>query len=533
VALKTLLILLLLCGCAAKVQVARPEHPAALPPSEVPAISDTLRREPPLVIPPPEPLLIGGQRAFVLEFEPGSDGISAEMARTIEQAAQLYFKTGAVVLALSGGGPTGRPVFVRAAWTGEREPLLDRRVEAAQLGLLRRGVWSRPVVRAADASWRAWPPGDGGPVYLLLGPRPEAPPVPGDSGSDQRGGPSRGQTRSLQIISRSARAIVDDESVRPSAAPAGQAEWLFEDRTLLSDALERLVAECRRQRGRVTYEECAAAARAGNGGFAGVPAGAIDEFVFLAERCAGIRDEQECIGVMRMEREYRALNRGRLDPGPLAMAQGKRVLFTAKIRYDETIQGRPGAQIGGEGGSGAGVSPGTPAGTIIPYTHEMCFTLKAEQDDAFAIERVTPACTKAQPGGRVLFDPQWWVTPQRSGRLGLVLVTELVVNGHKRDYPHDPTPLIVEVTPAPDWLDWVNDKVDRLTDAFNRATALAKAIGAFFAAVGAWGIWSLFRRPGRRRRAEAKASGQTGREAPADRKPRRRRPRGEAPDEPA
>lgn len=514
---RALLILLLLCGCAARVENVRPEQSADIAPPRAPALIDGPRSGPGLPGPAPDiapapPPLIAGQRAFFLEFEPGSDDIGAEMAQTIEQAARLYKETGAVVVALSDDGTAGRPVLRRAAWQSGPGTLLDRRVEAARLGLLAWRVWSRPVVRAADDSWREWSPGEAGPVYLLLGPRPEPPPVPpsmtGDAGSNPRGDRSPRPLQSVEIISRTASAVVDNEALLE--AHAGQAEWLFENRTLLSGALERLLSECRRQRGRVTAE-CAAAARSGRGGFAGVPAGAIDEFIFLLRRCAGIRDERECVGEMRLELEYRALNRGRLDPGPLAMAQGEPTLFTAKIRYDETIQGRPGVQIGEEGRPGSGVSPQTPSGTIIPYTHEMCFTLKAEQEGAFAIERVTPECMKARPGGRILFDPQWRVTPKRSGRLGLVLVTELVVNGQKRDYPHDPTPLFVEVAPSADWLDRLDRTLDRVTGTVNRATVLAKAIGALIAAVGAWGIWSLFRR--RRRRARAGPSGGSGEEA--------------------
>lgn len=527
---RTLLILLFLGGCAREVHEARPQPPVA------PAVLDAPRSEPPLIGPapeiaPPPPLLIAGQRTFFLEFEPGSDDITVEMRRTVQQAAHLYWATGAVVVALSEEGTAARPVLMRAAWAGGSETLLERRVEAARTELIVWRVWSRPVVRAADDSWREWSPGEGGPVFLLLGPRPEASPAPtpGDGGPGPGIDRAPEQRRPPQNTNHSAQAV---SWVRTSAAVVDQAEWLFEDRTLLLNALEILLAECRRQRGQVTAE-CAAAARAGGGGFAGVPAGAIDEFVFLLRRCAGIQDERECVGEMRMEREYRALNRGRLDPGPLTMAQGERRLFTAKVRYDETIRGRLGAQIGEEGGGGSGVTPQTPAGTIIPYTREMCFTLKAEQEDAFIIERVTPECVKAQPGGRVLFDPQWWVTPRHSGRLGLVLVTELVINGRKRDYPHDPTPLIVEVSPAPDWLARLDQTLDRLTKTVNRATGLAKAIGALIAAVSAWGIWAFFRRRSRRRGARADQSGQTAGAAPAARKPSRRGTRADESEDPA
>jgi hypothetical protein len=181
------------------------------------------------------------------------------------------------------------------------------------------------------------------------------------------------------------------------------------------------------------------------------------------------------------------------------MTQGERTLFTAFIRYDGSIRGQPGVQIGEGETSGGGVSSQTPAGTVIPVSKRMCFGLTAEREGAFKIEPETEACMTMRSGGRILFNPQWWVTPRQAGRHGLLLVTELYVDGKKRDYPHDPTPLFIEVGGVPGLWDKIDGFLERLTTTFNRATGLAKAIGAFIAAVGAWGIWSFFRRRRRRR----------------------------------
>lgn len=495
-AYKSLGVLLFVCGCApvsVDVRLPRESPPVVVhvQPDNGPPMSDGPASLPPPTHPTP------AQSEFVLSFDPGSAVITPDMGAAIAEAAETYWETGNVTIAIvEADAAAPQAALYLAVWQGGGPSLLEQRVRAAQLSLIAWRVWSRPVVKGPGGAWVEWSPGQPGPVFLLLGPRPE-PPVPvqppprgpaGVAGDE----PGRDRTTPHQAGDASVRA---GSSGAPPPTPQ---VWLEDTGTLLSEPLEFLLEECRRLQGRVTVE-CGAAARARAGGFARVPDDAIAEFVFLLRQCAGMEPNQECVAQVRLEREYRALNRGRLDPSPLQMTQGGRTLFTAFIRYDPSIRGQPGVQIGEGEPSGGGVSGQTPAGTVIPISHRMCFSLTAEREGAFEIEPKTEACMTMRSGGRILFNPQWWVTPRQSGRHGLLLVTELYVNGQKRDYPHDPTPLFIDVGGVPGLWDKIDGFLERLTATFNRATGLAKAIGAFIAAVGAWGIWSFFRRRRRRR----------------------------------
>jgi hypothetical protein len=278
--------------------------------------------------------------------------------------------------------------------------------------------------------------------------------------------------------------------------------WLTARGTLTAGALQAMMAACRRLEDPLTAD-CEAAVASGQGEFAKAPSDARAEFSLLLDGCRSMPPGRTCEQAMMLEREFRALKRGRLDPQPLKMQEGVKTTFVARIidTGDPTGGGRPGAPIGPAGPAGSG---GRDAVIMMPISGQICFSLTADPKD-FLIRQIGERCPKiSESGSPVKYDPQWEVTPLRAGTLDLKLRTELYVNDVRRDYPHQPYPLKIEVAAKPGLWDRIDATLARATGTVNLATKLATAIGALFTAVAAWGIWALFKKR-RRKRRSAKA----------------------------
>lgn len=455
-----------------------------------------------------------GSRPFVLRFEPGSAMIDDAMARTIDGAIASYRRTGFAWL---------RFVDPSEASGRTRPDLWEMRALRVRDYLRKRGIWSVPLRRqgrqflAADRD-----DVDGGSVagLALMGiggktgtlgnedddvapvppsppppsPVPPEPPVPPPpmpplpNGSGGRPGPRVGAAPPSATLAQTA----------PPAEPPAVTGWLTPTGTLTSRALQALIGNCLRLEGELTAE-CQGAVAAGEGGFAAVPQDARSEFSLLLTGCRTLRQGRSCAEAVAREREFRALPRGRLDPQPLKMREDVKTTFIARIIYegDRTGGGRPGVAIGetrppGTGGSGQS--------TVVPFSGRMCFTLSADAKD-FLIRQIGEPCPEInEAGSRVKYDPQWEVTPLRAGKLELKLKTELYVNDEKKEFRHEPYPLIIDVAPKPSLWDKLDSTIKRATGTVNLAVGLVEAIGALIAAVAGLGIWAWFRKRKRKRR---------------------------------
>jgi hypothetical protein len=436
---------------------------------------------------------------FVVFFDWDKDELTPHAAAILDEAARAYRATGHTTVRLES----------RQAGSTYDPDLAQQRASSAMTYLVRQGVWARPVTLGADGKWEPWSAaassGQDGPV-LLLGPRaaavlptPTPPPSPPSSPRPPRG--VRPPAVSIgQAVPPPTAAIV-----RPAPSMSAVRAWLTPTGTLTAVALAAMKGECVRLEGELTAE-CQSAAVAGVGGFGAAPKDARDEFSFLLDSCRGAAPSDSCSEIIGLEREFRALRRGRLDPQPRTMREDERTRFTAFIfeEGDPRQGGGPGRPIGGAAGDGKSAG----GEIVIPFSRRMCFGLTADAKD-FHIEPVGDPCMNILAGGgRVRFNPQWDVTPLRAGTLELRLVTELFVNAEKREFRHEPYPLLIEVTPKPSLWDRIDNAIKRATGTVNLAVGLAEAIGTLFTVIAGWAIWSYFKR---RRRSGKPAAPKKGR----------------------
>lgn len=279
--------------------------------------------------------------------------------------------------------------------------------------------------------------------------------------------------------------------------------WQTTNGALTGSALIAILKQCMVVLGEVG-PECLAAVRAGAGEFAAVPENARRELVQMYRGSHSCRTGGDaCVEELQNAAKFRALPRGGLLLSPLKMKKGKRSLFTATIRDSGEIEGRPGRP------SDFGIEsvPGRPGQereiTVAPYSPEMCFVLKSDDPtkavieprpgDRRTVKLPSRVCMKAADGmGAIKYDPSWWVTPLSSGKLNLSLdIEHFDDRGRMQNFPQEPRPIEIEVM---GWWDELDAFLERATGTANLATALAKAIGALFTAIAAWGIWKLFKR---------------------------------------
>jgi hypothetical protein len=414
---------------------------------------------------------------YIVFFDWDRDEISPQAAAILDNAARMYRYAGVPRVIVSGSADTQAADRALAA----------RRIEAARRYLILRDV---PIsVRAASGEW----------VQIVdeaasRGSPESAPPRPRPHRRPPSARPRAGVPTPI---------AGDAASANPQLGAIRS--WLTPTGTITRAAMEAMIHECVRLDGRMTAD-CQGAVRAGEGGFRSAPEEARTEFSFLLNTCLGARPGEDCAQVVALNREFRALPRGRLEPRPLTMLEGERSLFTARIVDDPRIQGRPGLPIedssaGAEDAAGANSSQ-----SVIPFSRRMCFNLTAVNPEDFRIERIGDRCMNVRDGGgAVKYDPQWYVTPLRSGRRELLLVTELYVNNLRRDFRHQPYPLPITVTPKPSLWDRVDATIRRITGTVNLAVGLAEALGSLFVAIAGWSLWSWFRKRSRRRRAKAPA----------------------------
>ncbi|HEY0411680.1 MAG TPA: hypothetical protein VGD66_00885 [Allosphingosinicella sp.] len=294
-------------------------------------------------------------------------------------------------------------------------------------------------------------------------------------------------------------------------------DWLA-DGKLEKRALEALIGECVRLQSALTGE-CANAVGSGDGQFGIVPKEARTEFKTLLAECPS---RGPCDEGLNVAWQYRRMPFGELDPQPLRMTDGEETLFTAFIRDVKEA-----AEEAAQGGGGNATDGGPRQGgkVLLRYAQRMCFLLTARPRDfrikpdipetrpaGFTLERDGAMCLDSNvAAGAEKYQPSWWVTPLRAGdltpagdgrRLGLLFLTKVVIDG--RAYPrkyHD-YPLYVDINPkGARWLLWLRERTQLVTE----ATALAKAVGLFIAAVGGWGIWKLLSGARRRRRSRKQA----------------------------
>ncbi len=280
--------------------------------------------------------------------------------------------------------------------------------------------------------------------------------------------------------------------------------WHSANGALTRAALNSIIKECNANWGGVG-SECGAAARQGAGAFRTVPESARAEFAFLAEdSCPPDRAQSACLDRIELNRVLRSLPRGRLEPKPLQMKEGVRTRFTAFIVDRGHMQGLPGVptDIGIQRDP---ASPGVQKQvSLIPISARMCFRLTA--DDAtkvqidpvsqpdVVVERGRICMDVAEGGGGLKFDPSWDVTPKTGDDLRLYLDTDHIVGSESRNFPHEPRPLIIDVIPKPSLWDRIDAFFKRAKETVDLATGLALAIGAFFAAIAGWAVWSWFRK---------------------------------------
>jgi hypothetical protein len=455
-----------------------------------------------------------GSRPFVLHFEPGSAEPDEAIARTVDSAIASYRETGFAWLRFD--DPAGASELTRPELSRRRAATVRDYLEA-------QGIWSVPL-RQQGGEWLAasWDDEtDGGSVdgLALMGlgtmmggsedslPVPPPPPVPVPPPPMPVPPPPDRAGHASQRPAMPAVLRVGTPAPSQGAPPqdlAAVGVWLTATGTLTSKALQSLVAACLRREGELTAD-CQAAVTAGAGEFAVVPEDARAEFSLLLTGCRTLREGRSCAEAVAMEREFRALPRGRLDPQPLAMQEGVKTTFIARIVYegDRTGGGRPGVPIGETRPAGTG---GSSQSTVVPFSGQMCFTLSADAKD-FLIRQITEHCPEISEGSsRVKYDPQWEVTPLRSGKLELKLKTELFVADEKKEFRHEPYPLIIDVAPKPSLWDKLDATIKRATGTTNLAVDLVKAIGALITAIAGLGIWAWFRKR-RRKRREAPPAG--------------------------
>lgn len=478
---RSAILLLLLCSCASDRVTAPPPGPSNPPASQPPAVTPT-PTPPPVPVPPPP----AGQGPFIVFFDWDKDELTPQAAEILDEAARDYRTTGNTTVQLESFrlGATFDPYQ------------FEERAESAMAYLSRQGVWARPVTRRADGTWQSWSPDQGSVPVLILGPRPapRVPPTPAPPPSpppSSRPHPPSADRR--PALATAAPAAI----VRQAPAISAIRTWLTPTGTLTAAALAAMTDECIRLEGELS-PECQSAAVAGDGGFGVAPKEARDEFSFLLDSCRGGAPSESCSEIVGLEREFRALPRGRLDPQPRIMEEEVRTLFTAFIIQDGDPRrgGGPGRPIGG---SGEGKTAGGSSEIAIPYSRRMCFGLTADAKD-FLIEPVGKPCMDILAGGgRVKFNPQWNVTPLRAGRLELRLVTDLFVNNEKREFRHEPYPLPIDVKPKLSLWDKIDNWIRRATGTVNLAIGLADALKTLFAIVAGWAIWSWFRKRKKRR----------------------------------
>ena len=275
--------------------------------------------------------------------------------------------------------------------------------------------------------------------------------------------------------------------------------WQSTHGSLTRRALAAILDECAANWDGAT-PDCQAAVRAGSGNFSVVPSSARGEFAFLyQESCPPELSEAACVQGIAANNVFRSLPRGRLDPTPLKMNEGKRTLFTLYIRDSGAVQGLA-AQRTDIGTETDPANPGTTRRvTVIPYTSRMCFTLAAkdskariepEQRPNVRIEQGRVCMNVAQGGGSIKYDPRWWVTPLSGDKLRLYLEAEHIVGGERRPFPTEPQPILISVIPKPGAWDKLDSNIRRATGTVNLAIGLADALKTLFAIIAAWGIWS-------------------------------------------
>jgi hypothetical protein len=281
--------------------------------------------------------------------------------------------------------------------------------------------------------------------------------------------------------------------------------WQTMNGSLAPRALVAILEQCVASLSEVG-PDCLAAVRAGTGEFSAVPEAARREFAEIyKDSCSANVSEDACVEKLQNAAMFRALPRGGLQLSPLKMDEGKRTLFTALIRDSGEIEGQAGlsTNIGFE--PNAEHSGQMHRITVVPYSPKMCFDLRADDPSKVriepqpgerrTIEQQTRICmTEADEMGAVKYDPSWWVTPLNGDDIKLYLTIEHYVGAVKRDFPQEPWPIVVDVIPKPTWWDRINAFFKHGKEAADNATAFAKALGALFTTVAAWGIWSLFKK---------------------------------------
>jgi hypothetical protein len=286
-------------------------------------------------------------------------------------------------------------------------------------------------------------------------------------------------------------------------------QWLGANDTLSTLGFEAIVQECEANWGGLTAD-CAAAVQSGTGAFAIVPAKARNEFAFLFQQnCPADQAAEQCLPKMQSNRLFRSLARAKLEPQPTKMNEGVRTRFTARLRDNGSIRGLSGVATN-EGVEEDATAPERPRlQTLIPYSRHMCFGLTSEDPDKAKIEPIAgqgavidggKLCMDVNVTGAIKYEPSWWVTPLARENLRLLLDADYDVQGNKQVFHFQPRPIIVEVVPKPGWWDRIDKFLERATGTANLATALAKAIGALFAAIAGWGIWAWWKRSRSKRR---------------------------------
>lgn len=491
---RSAILVLLLCGCTPTAPETSSVNPAAAGDLDTRLSPEPTHDEATAghVAWPP----LQGREPIVLDFPEGAAEITADVARTLDEAVRTNRGSGNVWLRFGPGGDA--PALSAERARSVRAYLDRRRIRSVPL-LLRAGTIEPERWESAEGEFAG---------VALLGAtaafsgRIDVPPTANGhhaAGNGHADGdpPAPGRVplepgRVLAVQERQGALALATRSGGPTGRFAALSGWLTATGTLTERALALMAAECGRLEGSLTAD-CQAAVAAQEGEFGSAPAGAREEFSFLLTACRTARQGTTCAEAIALEREFRALPRGRLRPEPLTMEEGVEVTFTAKIFYegDRAGGGRPGVPIGqsqpaGEGGS---------APTIIPISSRMCFTLRGAPGD-FRISPAGNGCPEInESGGSLKYAPEWRVTPLRAGRLELKLATELYVNGIKREYRHDPYPLMIDVKPKKSRWDKLDEALERATGTVKLGTLLAQALGGLFAAIMAWGCWTWFRRP--------------------------------------
>lgn len=460
-----------------------------------------------------------GVEPFVLRFTRGGADMDEALARTIDSAIASYRETGFAWIRFDDPSEA----------SGRRRPdLWEQRTRRVQAYLRMNEIWSVPLRRQGGrwlATDRFSVDGESVAGLALMGvevlaqsngeddfpPVPPEPPPPSPVPPMPTPPPPPPPPTAAQGVPRDGIIVRSVGPPRPPelattapapTAPAGDLAavtgWLTATGTLTARALQGMIGACVRLDGELTAD-CEAAVDGAHGEFAAAPKDARAEFSLLLGGCRSMPPGRTCAEAMMLEREFRALKRGRLDPQPLKMQEGVKTLFVARIvdTGDPTGGGRPGAPIGPAGPAGSG---GGDAVIMMPISGQICFSLTADPKD-FLIRQIGERCPKINDSGSpVKYDPQWEVTPLRAGTLDLRLRTELYVNKERRDYPHQPYPLRIEVAGKPGLWDRIDATLARATGTVNLATKLATALGALFTAVAAWRIWAFFKKRRRKRR---------------------------------